>query len=42
MKKKLSRRDFLGVAAGATAGTLLAACAPATKPAELRGRRSAG
>ncbi len=37
MKKKLSRRDFLGVAAGATAGTLLAACAPATKPANSAG-----
>lgn len=34
MKKKLSRRDFLGIAAGATAGTLLAACAPAAKPTE--------
>jgi ABC-type glycerol-3-phosphate transport system substrate-binding protein len=32
MKKKLSRRDFLGVAAGVTAGTFLAACAPAAKP----------
>ena len=37
MKKKLSRRDFLGVAAGATAGTLLAACAPAAKPADSAG-----
>jgi multiple sugar transport system substrate-binding protein len=29
-REKLSRRDFLHLAAGASAGTLLAACAPAT------------
>ena len=32
MTKKLSRRDFLGMAAAASAGVMLAACQPAAQP----------